>query len=69
MKIEQEILKKLKITSVSYITYWIDNNGEMRKTCMLATCEESAMAQTKYIYKDFVKGLKSELGTLPFSSS
>ena len=69
MKTEQQVLKELNITSVSYITYWIDTNGEMRKTCGLATSAKSAMAQTKYIYKDFVKGLRSELGTLPFSFS
>lgn len=69
MKTEEQILKELNITSVSYITYWIDTKGEMRRSCLLATSEESAMAQTRYIYKDFSKGIKSELGTLPFEFS
>ncbi len=69
MKSEQEVLKHFNIISESYITYWIDTNGKTRKSCMLATSEESAMAQTKYIYKDFSKGLMTEKGTLPFSFS
>lgn len=69
MKSELQVLKELNITSVSYITYWIDTKGDMRKSCSLATSEESAMAQTQYIYKDFSKGLRAEKGTLPFSFS
>ena len=51
----------------SYITYWIDNKGNDRKTCGLAIDEAEAGEIVKLIYNDFHKLSYSEKGTIPFS--